>query len=377
MSSKLPIPGSHIPVLDGMSGIAIFAVMVFHIHGHYPVVLEAMPSSVKMACAFGQKGVDLFFVLSGFLITGILIDTRDSPNRWRNFLARRALRIFPLYFFTILVVYNVAPGFFQVGGLSKYQLWLWLYVQNIGATFDWCPDFGHFWSLAVEEQFYLIWPFLVWHCRDTRSVKRLCLTTIGAACVFRLVVINWDPFPASLLLSRMDCLAGGGLLASMLRLEPDPAIWRRVCAITLLLTAFVTAPLYVVLSGSGNGALQVFKFTAYTFLLVSLLGLVISFHSSRRTTSVFASSGLRWLGKYSYSIYVFHPFVMTAVDNSFGFAESGVISGLLRIMIMFAVTITLALLSWHLLEKPALSLKHRFAQQRPLPISASSTVRAN
>src|SRR5208282_2425862 len=144
--------------LDGVRGLAIVAVMLTHIS------IQQVPLHplLRGTLALGWSGVDLFFVLSGFLITGILLDTRQCPNYFRSFYARRVLRIFPLYYgfltFALLVFpYIVSPDFMPAPSHR------WLYVCYVA---NWLPHaqwhvLSHFWSLCVEEQFYFIWPLLI------------------------------------------------------------------------------------------------------------------------------------------------------------------------------------------------------------------------
>ena len=355
----LPIAGSHIPVLDGIRGTAILAVLVYHLVGHYRLIYEAI-GLASLAINFGQKGVDLFFVLSGLLITGILIDSQNSQNRWKNFFVRRALRIFPLYYVTIIVVYNLFPSVFHTTGISKHQAWLWVYLQNFGKCLGLCPDFGHFWSLAVEEQFYLIWPFLVWRFRTPRNVLTLCIVTIVTAFAIRLCLANSESFPASILFTRMDALAGGGVLACYLRLDDANSVeLRRHCLRTTLITSLAGGPAYLILSGTGHGLLQAIKFSMFTALFTGLVGWALTLNHRHLVARTLRSGPLHWLGKYSYALYVFHPFLMTAVDH-FGGKATSIRRELVYLCIVAIGSGFLARLSWVLLESPALSLKRHF-----------------
>src|SRR5262249_15618967 len=130
----------------------------------------------------GWAGVQLFFVLSGFLITGILLETRQRARYYRNFFGRRVLRIFPLYYAVLIVAFVIVP---LIAGKQprghEHQLWLWVYLANWTGPFDGGVFiFGHFWSLAVEEQFYVTWPFLV-RALPARAFATLCGVLIVAA----------------------------------------------------------------------------------------------------------------------------------------------------------------------------------------------------
>jgi peptidoglycan/LPS O-acetylase OafA/YrhL len=181
-------PCGHIPALDGIRGIAIIAVMVFHFFLFGGLSPQNKIDGIFYAVAkMGWAGVDLFFVLSGFLITGILHDSRGNDGFFRIFYARRFFRIFPLYygalvlFLVVLPLSGAAWKALETG--PKEQFWLWAYVTNIRIALD--NDWGrvpkaliHFWSLAVEEQFYLAWPFLVYFA-SRRVVLRLCAGARG------------------------------------------------------------------------------------------------------------------------------------------------------------------------------------------------------
>jgi len=154
----------------------------------------------------GQTGVDLFFVLSGFLISTILLKAQHS--RWhevRNFYVRRVLRIFPLYF-----GYLIGASFLGAG----VSWWFWVYLQNFPMAFNATDLVGpnHFWSLAVEEQFYLVWPFLIlfW---PRRWLTQAMWGTIVLSTLLRVVVVHTDVSPFYLTFTRLDGLAAGGLLA--------------------------------------------------------------------------------------------------------------------------------------------------------------------
>ena len=151
---------SHIPGLDGLRGVAILLVLV-----HMLNVLEiehGMPAWVfGRISQIGWTGVQLFFVLSGFLITGILLDTQRSKNYFPAFYGRRTLRIFPLYFSVLTIAFVILPWLGSVppavAADRPHQIWLWTYLSNWAAIFDQgSKAFPHFWSLAVEEQFYLV-----------------------------------------------------------------------------------------------------------------------------------------------------------------------------------------------------------------------------
>ena len=177
-----------IPALDGLRGIAIILVMLHHFTYYRPTSgIDALIGSVLF---FGWTGVDLFFVLSGFLITGILLDTRGSERYFTSFYARRTLRIFPLYYLVLFLAFVVLPKFPAVHPVLAGQAdvppqWpYWLYLTNFSiADRGWVHGWVDVaWSLAIEEQFYLVWPLVIWLC-PPRLVAWLC-TAIFVAEVF-------------------------------------------------------------------------------------------------------------------------------------------------------------------------------------------------
>jgi peptidoglycan/LPS O-acetylase OafA/YrhL len=225
-----------LPVLDGIRGIAILPVIVYHtvLHGGFDPTTKVDRAFVRLSL-FGWCGVDLFFVLSGFLITGILYDTRGSVGYFKNFYTRRVLRIFPLYYgflvlFFLVLFFLVLPFLLpQNDGLCsvrKEQVWYWTYLVNIAIAYrGWPSDLiiAHFWSLAVEEQFYLFWPLVVF-LFPRRTLMSLCCLMIGGGLVLRIVVrmLGYHVAASVLTVCRMDELAIGGLLALSAR---DPCIF--------------------------------------------------------------------------------------------------------------------------------------------------------
>ncbi len=354
-----------IPQLDGLRGIAILGVLAFHLIPGQEHLQGMLPAIIRRCIALGQTGVDLFFVLSGFLITGILIDSRDQPRRWSTFIARRSFRIFPLYFITLTVIFWLLPDFLGLRTLSHYQLWAWGYASNIGHTFGLCPDFGHFWSLAVEEQFYLVWPFCVWRMRNTNGVVWLCVGTIVLAIGSRIIGLSADVFPAAFTLCRIDALAMGGLIACFVRLQNDHARLAYRCRNVFCISLAAAAPMYIAGSGSGAGWQQVVKFSLFGCVYASLLGFAVTSRSSCLMNRVLSHAALRWFGTYSYCLYLVHPFLMTAMERWLPngsaalqcFQVAGTVAG----------SMLLAKISWILIEQPIMNAKDRWFPGHSVP----------
>ena len=186
----------HIPELDGIRGIAILMVIGFHLVHSMPCVQQALPASINVLSRLGQTGVDLFFVLSGFLITGILLRHRLQDGALKKFWGRRILRIFPLYYGTLLFVQFFPELRTLPLSDSAGDIWLWSYLANIPPTFqNLDTSLPHFWSLSVEEQFYLFWPLVVcW--LSPRATVRTCLVLVAAAPIIRAIFVaqGWSTF---------------------------------------------------------------------------------------------------------------------------------------------------------------------------------------
>jgi peptidoglycan/LPS O-acetylase OafA/YrhL len=189
-----PVPqaartGVHVPELDGIRGLAIAMVMALHFVNNAVIPTNVVERAAIKLTNYGLWGVDLFFVLSGFLSTGILIDSKGRPGYFANFYARRTLRIFPLYYAVLLLLTVLIPAAvlqaFDPQLLTLRPMWPWLYLYGTNVylgpqTSFSIPYVSHFWSLAVEEHFYLVWPLLVWWLTP-RAVMRVSVALSSPA----------------------------------------------------------------------------------------------------------------------------------------------------------------------------------------------------
>jgi peptidoglycan/LPS O-acetylase OafA/YrhL len=321
----------------------------------------------RFGVPFGA-GVQLFFVLSGFLITGILLAARDRMERsegsgpWqilRGFYARRFLRIFPLYYAAL------ALGSL-LGAMALGDSWLWhaAYLSNFYFFFHgWQPPVSHFWSLAVEEQFYLAWPFVVVFL-PRRTLVPVFVAAIGTGVAFRWFGLQFRPDIELWSLATpgsFDTLGMGALLAFGHRyrsawLEP----FRR--ARVWLLPA--VAALYALAKPSFGvplaGALEIFLLGIGFAAAVSLAAEGVGGMAGR----VLEWSPLLYLGRISYGIYIIHDLVTPAVTEFVRGLPAGVPHGPVRLVLLTAATVGLASLSWHLMEAPLNRLKGRFQYHR-------------
>ena len=375
-------PKSWYPGLDGVRAVAVFLVFTVHYLGrptHY----------------IGWSGVLIFFVLSGFLITGILFDNQHESHRFRNFYARRTLRIFPLFYFVWLCIFVAGPFlhaqwhpilFLWPTYLGNYARFIGgLHADRIYTSFPrFSLEIGHFWSLAVEEQFYLLWPLVVFFVRGRRALIRICIAVIVAVPFLRLALVVAMPphilaneFLYRMTFSQVDGFLFGGLLALLMRGPEEAAVLRSAPALlwgaiaALGLSSVLNQGIHVQAVVPSQPWMSIYGFT---LLNIAAGGLILS--SLQPRTLVFRVMTLwplRVLGKYSYGFYVYHvllaPFlsyVMPAIDIS---RPKRVVYAhmILGWTIDFLAVLAVSAASYHWIEAPFLRLKGRFATAHKNP----------
>ena len=348
--------------LDGLRTLAVVAVVWSH----------WVPHEFHFGLPWGT-GVQLFFVLSGFLITGILLDNRpDGDNAQpgavflalRRFYARRFLRIFPL-FYLVLVVAVV----FNVDSIRAVWPWHFGYLSNVYYYLmgpDGFDHFGHFWSLAVEEQFYLVWPFLVL-LLPRRALRWALFGLILVAPVFRAAISGIAPDPQKahyLPLSCLDALGIGALFALVIRAKGTPQISPRALA-RFCLWVGVPGTLVVGYLMRAHLASPAVASAGHLFMVL-FYGWVV-FTAANGFPGI-VGRVLEWgpmvyLGRISYGLYVYHLFSELCLPTVYRWlhvAPSWEASVGFRLAVQTALTLAVAVVSWHVFEKPLNDLKRFF-----------------
>ena len=361
----MPQSSLRIPELDGLRGIAVLMVLAYHLF-HYSMmghVWSGLGSFAFSATKNGWEGVDLFFALSGFLITGILLDTRTDPRYFRNFYARRGLRILPLYYLVLLVIWigYAHSGVFVALGL--------VYLSNIALMFKIPMLNGAIWSLSVEEHFYLIWPQFVYRLRMrtvamVASLICLCepvIRGLASPHVQTVYVYTWF---------RLDGLACGALMACALRSTKYSV--RRA---TILSACMAAAGILFQIVGAPHGiSTHDNRFgAAFQFVPLNLMFSAAVLFAASMTgsiwTRVLRNSFLRVAADLSYCLYLVHCMVMNGYDGVLkqmgrGPAAASFGGVAVRAAVVLGACFAIAALSRRFMELPALSLR-KFFLPRP------------
>ena len=344
-----------VPQLDALRGLAILLVIFHNASEKFPAL------HLQGLFANGWMGVDLFFVLSGFLITGILLDTKLSEGYLKNFYARRCLRIWPLYYSVIFFMFVVLPLLSRSEGriiFEKSSPW-WaypLFLQNFlisPVSTAAAGALGVTWSLAIEEQFYLVWPWIVKFC-SYAQLRRIAIAVICLSPVLRFYFSRHHIDLYTNVFCRLDGLMAGAFLAFVVRADNFlPSKFIRRAWISLL----IAAPL-AFLTEALHARWVVFSWSAVASAAFVYLSL---FSSQKWLQAGLMNPFLVYTGTISYGLYLLHKI-------SFGMVQTLRLDRypFLIMPTILLASYALAALSWHLLEKPFLRLK-RFFESKPVP----------
>jgi peptidoglycan/LPS O-acetylase OafA/YrhL len=357
----------HHPQLDGLRAIAVGVVVISHLWPkHVPDV-----DLTERVIGLGRFGVDLFFVLSGFLITSILIDAKDAAAAGRTsrggvlraFYARRFLRIFPLYYLALAVFVAI-----RVPRADEHLAWNAAYLGNVemAVKHAFSGHFSHFWSLAVEEQFYLVWPAVVLLVPARRRLAVFVgFASLGPAWRLTCYLAGWGPHTTSgLPMGCFDDLAGGAVLAHLwaTRSLDDGARFDRAirwCAVAGIAACAVHVPIDLARTGEDRVRGDLFLYRS----AVALVGMAAVGAAARGVGGVagrvLASAPMTYVGRISYGIYILHPVVPFVVARLTALAPTTPAAAVLMFVVYCAITLAAASASWFLYERPILWLKRR------------------
>jgi peptidoglycan/LPS O-acetylase OafA/YrhL len=369
-------PQGRLAALDGLRGLAIIMVLFVHFVGD-ATPHGAVERMVVKVANYGIWGVDLFFVLSGFLITGILLGSKGSPTYFRDFYVRRTLRIFPLYYGVLALLFVVAPSLplSYPEGLAesaKHQAWLWCYGTNLYVAWkaSWAlPYVSHFWSLAVEEHFYLLWPWLVW-ALDARALSRVCFGIMALSLGLRIAMSSAGASDVALVAltpCRLDALCVGGLLAVVVREHDVGRVARRAANAAPVLGGLVllVSAIHVATEGALRSVLLPARGTLVALTFGAVLVLAVAADRATWLGRCLTTRPLRMMGKYSYGIYVFHGIIaygMQARSTSSAIAAavgSTSLAMAIAAVVGTAFSVAVAAVSFEVFEKRFLVLKQR------------------
>jgi peptidoglycan/LPS O-acetylase OafA/YrhL len=341
----------YISELDSVRAIAALCVMMLHF-------LPALRSDnvfvlfLKKYHSFFQFGVPIFFVLSGFLISRILLKSKYEDNYFKNFYIKRSLRIFPLYYLICILIFFVFPYFINNSPKVNFnEFWPNLiYLQNIFISFH-IPYYGpnHFWSLSVEEHFYLIWPIVIYYL-DFNKIKFLIFILLIFQPLLRIILIYQDVDIYYFTFTRLDELLYGCLIA-IYEIENKKISKKKLSAVILISIFFLF--LFSLFSGSSNIIIQGFKYSFFGFLFFVLVGYVAL--NNNDNLFLLKSKILVYTGKISYGLYMYHPFVFY-----FYFTYYSTNYSIVSFIVCFGITYLISTLSYYLVEKPILNLKRYF-----------------
>ena len=355
-------PRQHYPALDGLRGLAILLVVVYHNFGFINYFF------------FGWLGVDLFFVLSGFLITDILLRTVNKPRYLANFYLRRVLRIFPLYYLFVLLALFVLPRLSPHFDISYYydnQVYIWTYLQNwlyIFKPHDGTNAMHHLWSLAVEEQFYLFWPLVILIIRNPKYL--LLFISLALAAVIGLRLWIWMHHVADLAyfnlytFSRVDGICIGTMVALLLHINAD--FLKKYTYWIVLFFAFMNFAFYFV-NSRYHFSFPYLALAGYSTFAM-MFGLLVNEAVTGGTpfiTRLFSLAPLRFFGRISYGFYMFHwPVYLLLSPILFQWLAPRLQGHGLHFVVSTLATIAAIIISWfsyRFFERYFLRLKDKWA----------------
>ena len=339
--------------INGLRAIAALGTILCHFVPHYPT----QNAIFNVLAPIGNSGVSLFFVISGFVITRILFESINSKSYFSTFYMRRVLRIFPLYYLGLLT-FILIPYYFYNKPFVFYDLFLpAIYISNIYRTFEGI-NFGpgHYWSLAVEEHFYLLWPLLIYVLFKNNSsnnriyliVISLIAISIGSKILLSTHGMRFEVFT----LSRFDQISLGALLAYWEK--------KKICISNIKFVLIIFLCLFIA------GLLKIFSFISILdivdsnligFIYFAVIGICINQKRNSIITLVLENKILVYLGKISFGLYVFHPLLVRLL---YRWNDIRIGNIFLDFLFLTLITILVSIISFEFYEKKFLQLKTKF-----------------
>lgn len=361
---------SYFPGLDGLRGLAILSVMLYHFFDSRFAIDQTSTWDLN-PFRLGWVGVDVFFVISGFLITNILLCQKEHPHYFRNFFLRRTLRIFPLYF-GFLFLFFTLPSLlsFQMPhsweNLANRQEFFWFYLADLYTfCFNSWPELSlsHFWSLGIEEKFYLFWPFIIWFFSQTQ-LRWICVLLFILSISSKLFMLGYHEngilvnytFP----LCRLEGLAAGAYLAILQQRNKEAIQVKGQFWLFLILALYLGIYLFEKTLAPMTLSMQLIGFP-----LNAVVGFFIVCSALRPdslTTHLLNHKTLRLLGKYSYALYLLHLPLLGLITKFNPISKNihPIIFSALPFLLWLFLSIFCAWVSWTIWENPFLKLKQRF-----------------
>lgn len=355
----------HYPALDGLRGIAILLVVLYHNFGFIPFF------------NYGWLGVDLFFVLSGFLITEILLNTRDTKNYFKTFYTRRMLRIFPLYYLSLVLVIIVFPAIknfpFNLDFYTKNQVWFWLYLENWLLIFKaWGSStyiLNHFWSLSVEEQFYFVWPLIILLVKRPKYLLWLCFSVLLIVILSRCYIwynkSSYTSYTYIFLFTRIDGILIGSMLALTKLINYN---FLKKYSYLIIFSLATLNFLFYFINRYKQFTFPYWAIVGYTTF--SVIFALIAYEAIDRRdkilTFILSIPLLRFLGKISYGFYVFHwPIYFMLYKYTDSWAQSnfrldGFSLHFFVSLVLTFIAFIISVISYYTYERIWLRLKERY-----------------
>lgn len=376
--------GRYVEALDGIRGVAILMILLCHFYLEEAfLALGAIGAVGNKVAIAGTRGVDLFFVLSGFLLTGILLDTKGKAGTYfRNFYARRVLRICPLYYGTLVFIFLVLPLIVifddATKNVSQHQWKLWLYLSNIpveSVRWDSSRIFwlSHFWALAVMAQFYLAWPLLAF-VLPRRALMGVAFGLLLLGNFARLKTTYWSDLGVGSFwewstISRIDGLALGAIIAILVRNHNLHRMILRLSRHGALVSGASFFVIVFVPRRYHPDSVLIIRQIVCVFFFGTMLVLALRKNNRPWFLRLTKSPILIWFGKYSYGLYVIHgvlrPVILAHMSpGRFNYIFRTPILGLpVYLIAVISVCALLAYISWHCYEKHFLRLKKYFVYE--------------